>query len=372
MNEIKHSSLVIASPSAMVRGVFLAAFALPAMALPVSEQGASGTTAADGDAPALTLVSWGGTYQDAQRIVFFEPFSRQSGVSYREDSYRGYMDEIRAAYAAGKPWDVLEVEFAELQQGCDEGLWVPIDWDRIASAGDLIPAARQPCGVGFIVWSMVMVFRPDALPRAPVSWADMWNVEELPGKRGFRNKAQWSLEIALMADGVPVTEVYDVLSTPQGVDRAFAKLDAIKPHIVWWTEGTTPVELLTKDEVVMMNGYNGTTLTARQQGAPIEINWNAVIYTVDFWVIHEGAAHKDAAYDFINFAMQPKTLARFMEYFPYGPANIQALPLIDEALRADLPTAPQNIRNGLPSNATFWNREGAALEARFEAWRDGG
>jgi hypothetical protein len=51
----------------------------------------------------------------------------------------------------------------------------------------------------------------------------------------MRKTAKYSLEIALLADGVPPGDVYKVLSTPSGVDRAFKKLDELKPEIVWWT-----------------------------------------------------------------------------------------------------------------------------------------
>ena len=39
------------------------------------------------------------------------------------------------------------------------------------------------------------------------------------------------LEMALMGDGVPAEEVYDLLGTEAGVQRAFAKLDTIKDHV---------------------------------------------------------------------------------------------------------------------------------------------
>lgn len=41
----------------------------------------------------------------------------------------------------------------------------------------------------------------------------------------------YNLEFALLADGVKVEDVYRVLSTPAGVERAFAKLSELKPHI---------------------------------------------------------------------------------------------------------------------------------------------
>ena len=66
--------------------------------------------------------------------------------------------------------------------------------------------------------------------------ADFFDTAKIPGKRGLRKSAKATLEMALMADGVPAGEVYDLLDTDAGVDRAFAKLDsikAVKADIAW-------------------------------------------------------------------------------------------------------------------------------------------
>ncbi len=317
----------------------------------------------------LTLVSWGGLYQDAERQVFFDPYAKAFNTRYAEDSFNGSMGEIRDAYAAGKTWDVVEVEFSDMLRGCEEGIWQRIDWNRITHKNDLLPSGIADCGVGFIVWSFVLVYNTERVPRGPVSWADMWNVDSIPGKRALRDKAQWSLEMALMADGVAVGEVYNVLSTPQGVDRAFAKLDQLKPHVIWWADGVTPVELLIDTDAVMMNGYNGRASNAIAEGMPLKIIWNNVIYTLDFWVVRNRTPNLDQAYDFINFAMRPEVIAEFPLHFPYGPVNTKAIPLVDSSRQTDLPTAPQNLRFGLLTGAEFWNRNSEALEARFQQWR---
>ena len=46
-------------------------------------------------------------------------------------------------------------------------------------------------------------------------------------KRGMRRGARMTLEIALMGDGVAPADVYKVLATPQGQQRAFAALDRL-------------------------------------------------------------------------------------------------------------------------------------------------
>ena len=63
----------------------------------------------------------------------------------------------------------------------------------------------------------------------------------------MRKAPAQNLEWALMADGVPVADVYKVLGTPEGVDRAFKKLDTIKKDIVWWDAGAQPPQLLASE-----------------------------------------------------------------------------------------------------------------------------
>ena len=64
--------------------------------------------------------------------------------------------------------------------------------------------------------------------------ADLFDTEQLPGRRGMRRVAQANLEFALMADGVPISDVYATLGTGSGMARAFRKLDTIKDDIAWW------------------------------------------------------------------------------------------------------------------------------------------
>ena len=61
-----------------------------------------------------------------------------------------------------------------------------------------------------------------------------------------------TLQFALVADGVPLDKVF-----PIDVDRAFKKLEQIKPHIkVWWTQGNQSQQLMRDGEVDMMVMWN--------------------------------------------------------------------------------------------------------------------
>src|SRR5690606_33717692 len=122
-------------------------------------------------------------------------------------------------------------------------------------------------------------------------------------RRGMRRVPRGNLEFALIADGVNPAEVYDVLSTPEGVDRAFAKLDTVKKDVVWWEAGSQPPQLLADGEVVMTTAYNGRIFNAAiDEKKPFEIVWDGQVYDVNMFAIPKGTAKLEAALEFIAFA----------------------------------------------------------------------
>ena len=172
-----------------------------------------------------------------------------------------------------------------------------------------------------------------------------------------------------MADGVPPSEVYKVLATPQGVDRAFAKLDTIKRQTVWWEKGAQPPQLLLAGEVTMAAAYNGRITAANKaETRNLRMVWTNNIYTVDSWVIMKGSPNKRAAERFLDFASGSAIQKNFPSYIPYGLSNKYATMLIEPATWEILPTNPMNIRAALQIDDAFWIQNVDQLNRRFEAW----
>ncbi|WP_206455491.1 ABC transporter substrate-binding protein [Aurantimonas marina] len=318
----------------------------------------------------LTVVSWGGSYQDAQKKIYFEPFSQKIGKPVLDESWDGGIGVIAAKTQAGVPnWDVVQVEAEELELGCFDGMYEPLDWEALGGRDKFIDAAVSDCGVGAIVWSTAISYDASKLTTAPTSWADFWDVEKIPGKRGLRRGPKYSLEFALMADGVAPAEVYSVLATPEGVDRAFAKLDALKPNIVWWESGAQPLQLLASGEVAMTTAYNGRISGINKaEGTNFKVVWDGSIYAVDSWVILKDSPNAEDAMDFIAFASAPENQSKLPEYIAYGLPNKAAAAQVPAELQADLPTAPQNIENAVALDPGFWTDNVEALTKRFDAW----
>ncbi|CAH2599915.1 ABC transporter, periplasmic spermidine putrescine-binding protein potD (TC_3.A.1.11.1) [Rhodovastum atsumiense] len=318
----------------------------------------------------LTVVSWGGAYQEAQKKVYFQPFQEKTGVALTDESWDGGIGVLRAKVEAGNvPWDVVQVESEELALGCEEGLFQKLDFKRIGGEASYLPAAVSPCGVGAIVYDFVLGYDADKLKTAPKGWADFFDTKKYPGKRGLRQGPKTTLEIALIGDGVAPADVYKVLGTEAGVARAFRKLDSIKKDIVWWKAGAQPPQLLASGEVAMTSVYNGRLDAAnRTEHKNFGMVWNGALYTIDSWVILKGSQNTDAAYKFLDFVGAAANQAKLPELIAYGVPNKQANALIPQKYLATLPTNPVNMKTAVEISDNFWLENLDRLTERFNKW----
>ena len=316
----------------------------------------------------ITVVNFGGANANAQKKAYYEPYEK-TGTKVIPVEYNGEQAKIKAMVETKKvTWDVVEVESPDAARGCDEGLFEKLDYAKIGNKADFLPAAVTECGVGVFVWSTVMAYNGEKLKTAPTSWADFWDVKKIPGKRGMRKGARYNLEFALMADGVKPADVYKVLATKAGQDRAFKKLDELKPNIQWWEAGAQPPQFLVAGDVVLSTVYNGRIDAANREGKNLKITWIGGIYDLDYWVIPKGTPNKDAALKFIAFASTPDAQAEYAKNIAYGPTNTKALASLDKKVLDDLPTSAANAKEAIQFSVAFWADQGEALEKRFASW----
>ena len=344
-------------------------------------------TAAQAQDKQVDLLSWGGAYGNSHVEAYAKPFEAKTGIKVVVSDADNPATPIKAQAEAGNvTTDVASVEYADAVRLCDEGLLEEIDpailvptADGTAAADDFIAGAVTECFVGTDVYSMVLAYDDtkfsDAKPAGP---ADFFDLTKFPGKRTMRKGAKFNLEFALMADGVAPDQVYEVLGTPEGVDRAFAKLDGIKKDVIWWEAGAQPPQLLADGEVTMAFAFNGRIFNAAQgEGKPFKIVWDGQIYEMEGWVIPKGAPHLDAAKEFVAFSTAPEQQARAAEFISYGPPRKSAAALVgniegtDVPMGPNLPTFAENMKQALASNLDFWVDHDAELNERFTSWLAG-
>lgn len=335
----------------------------------------------------LTVVSWGGDYTKSQVEAYHKPWMAKTGKTITSVDYNGGLAEIKSQVEAKNvTWDIVDVELSDAVAGCDQGLLEKIDLkslppgkDGTPADKDFIPGSLTECAVANIVWSTVYGYDTTKFPGAkPTTMADFFDTAKFPGKRGLRKGAKANLEFALIADGVPTSEVYKVLRTKEGVDRAFKKLSSIKDSIVWWEAGAQPPQLLAAGEVVMSTAYNGRLFgPIVKEGKPFQIVWDGQVLDFDLWVIPKGAKNKEAALDFLKFSTATEQLAAQASWISYGPARKSSAALVGKFIDGKtemgphMPTAPANMKTALVNDFQFWADNGDALNERFNAWLAG-
>jgi putative spermidine/putrescine transport system substrate-binding protein len=332
----------------------------------------------------ITVVSWGGAYTKSQVEAYHKPFIAKTGIQIKSEDFNGDVSPIKAQVQAKKvTWDVVDVELADALRMCDEGLLEKIDPNALpkgkdgkTAKEDFITGTLHDCAVATILWSTIYAYDASKFPSAkPETIADFFDTKKFPGKRGMRKTAKVNLEFALMADGVKAADVYKVLRTKEGVERAFKKLDSIKKDIIWWEAGAQPPQLLADGQVVMTTAYNGRIFdAAKAQNKPFVIVWDGQIWDLDLWVIPKGSPNKDAALEFVKFSTTTEALAEQAKWISYAPARKSSIPLVGKFndgktdMGPHMPTSPNNFKNAVQNDFKFWADKQDELNKQFQAW----
>ncbi len=311
-------------------------------------------------------------------LGFVRAYEEQTGQDVHMIDYAGGLEQIRSQVRSyNVEWDVVDLELSDALRGCREGILSRIEPallepapDGRSPSEDFIAGSLRQCAVGSVVWSTVIAYDRRAFGKHPPrSLEDFFDPEAFPGTRAMRRTPMGNLEWALMADGVPRSKVYDVLETKAGVERAFRVLNRIKPFVIWWRSGEEAVRYLETGRVSMTTAFNGRIYNAVvERGGPFEILWDRHLWNIELWAIPARNNQREAALEFIRFATSTKSLVAQTRYIPYGPVRRSALEHVPKEVQPHLPTAPQNLPQGLQLDAEWWTRYFERLKWRFEHW----
>ncbi len=307
----------------------------------------------------------GGSWQDNARKAWLEPFAAKQGVKV-VDTFPFDLGKMSTMVKTKTvQWDVTDCPSAFVTTAIQRDLVEPIDFG-VVDRGALPPENYGDKWVAYGIFSSNIVYDKRRIPGpdVPKSWQDYWDLKRFPGPRSFRNEPPIALEAALLADGVPADKLY-----PLDLDRAFRKLDEIKKDVRWWPSAQQSVQLIADGEVAMGVTFSSRAISARKQGAPLEVVWNQGIMARTRFVVPKGAPNREDAMRLINFIIQPEQQARFATLNTSAPANPKAFANINPAMAPDLPSYPANREKMVMLDELgYWGQNSEAVFKRFNAW----
>ena len=320
-----------------------------------------------GQSHALTIVTRGEGTQAAIAEAYVQPFIAATDIPVRQESWEGGLEALRNR-APETGWDIVQVEQDELLAGCAEGLFEKMDWPAIGGKEHYQPMGVSDCGVAATVANTILAWDRDKFPATP-TWSDFWDVAKIPGKRGLARTVRGALEFAVLADGVPPNEVYKTLASSEGTDRAFRKLDQLKPYIVWWQTPTEAARILGSGDVLMTTTPSGVIATAnRLEKRNFGVQFAASLYEPRSWAILKGGPNPREAQQFLYFTGAPSIQARLVRTSGEVGLAKGVNDWLTPEQQATSPTFQPNLSAALRSDSGFWHENFGKLKQRFDTW----
>ncbi|GBR11563.1 extracellular solute-binding protein [Acetobacter oeni] len=288
--------------------------------------------------------------------IFWQPFTRITGQ--RITTIIRNNDLTTLEKKTGTPqrsWSLALTEDEVAQAGCNDGAFLSSDTD----AAD--PATRESSSCNVPAFSLDFTLAWDTSRfRGKPDWKDFWDVARHPGKRGLRADPRGTLEAALLSDGVPPDAIYRVLSTPEGVNRAFRRLNQLRPYIVWWTAPGDAMRILTTGAALM--GVAATAdvfiTNSKHPNPGFGLLPSSIFYINYDWVIPAGTMRGEAAAQALRtWIIKPEQRETFSS----------RISLLTENRNNRDPDASHESPASLFSNS-FWRDHLPALQEQFRQW----
>ena len=307
----------------------------------------------------------GGAMNSIFRRSYFAAFERIHGIRVQDTSPVDF-GKLRAMVESGNPeWTVTEIGGQDTNRAKELNLVEPLDLSVI-DRSEYPENARDSHILTSSAYTTALGYRTDVYRDGsqPKGWKEFWDVRRFPGPRSLRNHPADNLEFALLADGVPMSQLY-----PLDLDRAFRSLDRIRPHItVWWSTGAQPAQLLVDREVVLASGWNGRFYDLTRRGAPIATDFTEGSLKSGAFGIPRGTRHAYWGQRFLALMTDPELQSVYTTEMGYPGVNRRTLSFVAPELHALLPTAPGNIEKQFWLDVDWWTANASVAQERWNRW----
>jgi len=332
------------------------------------------TPNADAAGKRIVFAGGGGAYQEIVEKHWFKPFTKKTGIEivYVSTASTGERrNQIQAMIKTNNmEWDLyqegeLEAEAPDhLTRVLDHTEFCKKEFDGKPGIPD---DACNSNGVLFGRGLTLMTYNEKQFPNGgPKTWADFWDVKKYPGVRSMPNTRGWRhLIAALIADGVSLDKLF-----PLDLDRAFAKMDKLRPNIgVWWTSGSQTQQGFRDGEFDMAYMWMTRTTALKKEGQPIGWSFDGALVLGDRFAITKSAPNQELAKELLKFYIfNPEVQARITEDMTVVPPTPAALDFVNAETKARMPTPEQMAKSMVVPDFKYINENANMLAERWNTW----
>ncbi|MBB3021314.1 spermidine/putrescine-binding protein [Microvirga lupini] len=319
----------------------------------------------------LVIATTGGLMGNALNKYFYEPFGKAKDVEVVPVAIE-VPDQWARAEAMMRTgnveFDIVTATGPDLVARTN--MLEKIDCSQLPNVQKYaVPDACTPYGVARTTGGMLLTYNTEAFKgKAPKTWSDFWDVKQFPGPRGLPDTGDrdwWVPVAALLADGVKPEQLF-----PLDLDRAYKKLDEIRPHVaVWWKTGDQVQQIMRSRDVVMTMSYSGRSLAIIKEGVPAAMSWEGAIRDTGYMSILKGAPDKKAAMAYLDyFYASTDTHVPFMRDVQYATASKSAIELMKPEERDLYATSPANYEKLVKPDFEWIGAHRDELRQRWTAW----
>lgn len=308
----------------------------------------------------VVLANFGGDAVKAMTEAFVVPYEKATGGKMVIDGSGPSNGKIKTMVSARNvTWDIVDSGLAGTGELGPAGLLEEIDYS-IVDKSKVTPGFAYKYGVCNYMFSSVQAWDTGKVKAKP-TLADFFDTKKYPGKRLMRKDSQAMLELALMADGVPVDKLY-----PLDVPRAMKKVASIKKDLLFWSTGAESQTMLREGEVVMgWLWHTRAVLLQKDTNKKVTFSFDGALLQPGLWVVPKGNPAGKQAMSAIASMQAPEGQVKLLAAMGNGPANPAAAPLVPAELNAINPGAAENVKEQAKIDADWYEKNYAKVRQDF-------
>jgi len=347
-----------------MKKIGLSALAIAGVSM-LALSGCSSSTTDAGSSDTLNIYAWAGEIPDSV-IAAFED---ETGITVTVDTFDSNETMISKLAAGNSGYDIVEPSQYAVELMVERNLLASIDKSKLEGFDNLatkfVDPSFDPDNEHSIpwAWGTTGILYNEACTGAEVTgWSDMWN-PDYSGKVYMLDNMLSAYIAGLQVNGLSAT------TTDEGDIETATNSLLEQKEILAGYNSSNYADLVSTGDACIAQSYSGTTAAKAVEANP-DVHYiipeeGGTLWTDSFSIV-EGTDSEDAAYQWLNFTLQPEVAALLTDDGALASTNAAALPLIADQTQVENPAiyAPEADL----ANSEFIVDPGEALSFFNDGW----